>query len=305
MTSLFASAFNLHNDDAYQQWKAAKMQYCLPSVEQIKVKINDVYNLGQEERRVLLNHCARFNVAIYQLQGLSPQKKNLVSVLGSQLGLNRLDANLRSDEDAISSLQISNQAGNQYIPYTNKALSWHTDGYYNKPACQINAIIMHCVSNAVEGGVNQLIDHEFIYMKLRDEDPAYIEALMHSQAMTIPANTESGKEIRAAQSGPVFSLHKLSGRLHMRYSARKRNIIWRNDEATHEAVARLNAMLVDDSLTISVALKPGQGIICNNVLHNRSGFKDSVIQQRLMYRARYYDRVESENNMLEKIDYIQ
>jgi len=78
----------------------------------------------------------------------------LVHALGKQLAMETLDANLRSDEDSVSSLQVRAQAGNQYIPYTNKALSWHTDGYYNPLDKQIFGIIMHCVRPAVAGGVN-------------------------------------------------------------------------------------------------------------------------------------------------------
>ena len=33
------------------------------------------------------------------------------------------------------------------------------------------------------------------------------------------------------------------------------------------------------------------GILCNNVLHERSGFVDDASAPRLLFRARYYDRV--------------
>ena len=37
-------------------------------------------------------------------------------------------------------------------------------------------------------------------------------------------------------------------------------------------------------------LAPGQGLICNNVLHDRTGFHDNG-PARLLYRGRYYDRI--------------
>ena len=89
---------------------------------------------------------------------------------------------------------MRSQAGNQYIPYTNKALSWHTDGYYNVLDKQIFGIIMHCVRPAAEGGVNSLLNPENVYIALRDENPAYIEALMHPEAMTIPDNIEKDRK---------------------------------------------------------------------------------------------------------------
>ena len=110
--------------------------------------------------------------------------------------------------------------------------------------------------------------------------------------MTIPANVEDGKEIRDAVTGPVFSVDKESGRLHMRYSARKRNIEWRDDVMTQQVVERINELLADESITLKYRLNAGEGIVCNNVLHNRTGFEDSDEQQRLMYRARYYDHIE-------------
>lgn len=39
-------------------------------------------------------------------------------------------------------------------------------------------------------------------------------------------------------------------------------------------------------------LQPGQGLICNNVLHNRTSFENGdADQQRLIFRGRYYDRL--------------
>jgi hypothetical protein len=34
------------------------------------------------------------------------------------------------------------------------------------------------------------------------------------------------------------------------------------------------------------------GIICNNILHTRSAFTDSPERRRLLYRGRYYDRLD-------------
>jgi hypothetical protein len=35
-------------------------------------------------------------------------------------------------------------------------------------------------------------------------------------------------------------------------------------------------------------MKAGEGVICNNVLHNRTAFEDNE-NKRLLYRARYYN----------------
>ncbi len=298
------SPFNLENRSAYLKWRKQKFAHQVsnkaPELADLLVTIDDPYQLTLEERRAMIERCDRFNVAIYQLNDAQLQDKALVHALGEQLGLQNLDANLRSDEDSVSSLEVRDQAGNQYIPYTNKALSWHTDGYYNRLEKQIYGIIMHCVRPASEGGVNALMNPESVYIALRDENPDYIKALMHPEAMTIPDNVEAGKVIRAAQTGPVFMLKdpvgSEPGRLHMRYSARKRNIVWRDTEDTRLAVEMMNGLMADEHYVTRVALKAGQGIVCNNVLHNRSSFTDSDSQKRLMYRARYYDAVHQVNS---------
>ena len=286
------SAFDLNNNAAYIQWRNDKKRDEIPLLSDLLVEIENPCQLSDDEKQAIITCCERFNMAIYQLKSPETQNKALVHALGKQLGMQNLDTNLRADEDSVTSLEVRDQTGNQYIPYTNKALSWHTDGYYNHLDKQIFGIIMHCVSPAAEGGLNALLNPENVYIRLRDENPAYIEALMHPQAMTIPDNVEAGKVIRAAQSGPVFTI-KPDGRLHMRFSARKRHIIWHDTPETLAAVENMNSMMADEKNVFNVALKAGQGIVCNNVLHNRSAFTDSDEQKRLMYRARYFEAVNS------------
>jgi hypothetical protein len=103
---------------------------------------------------------------------------------------------------------------------------------------------------------------------------------------------EAGVELRPARSGPVFTVEPDTGNLHMRYTARGRNIRWRPDPATRAAVAALGALLDEDLPHLfGLRLAPGQGLVCNNVLHRRSTFTDTPGQGRLMYRARYYNRI--------------
>jgi hypothetical protein len=152
-------------------------------------------------------------------------------------------------------------------------------------------MVLYCVQNALRGGENALLDHEIAYMHLRDNNPDFIRALMHSEAMTIPANVVNGREIRAQRSGPVFSVNG-EGKLHMRYTARTRSVVWRDDELTSQATACLTAFLNSDSpYILRAGLQPGQGLICNNILHDRSGFDEDDNHRRLIYRLRYYDRV--------------
>ena len=179
----------------------------------------------------------------------------------------------------------------EYIPYTSRPLGWHTDGYYNQPEKTIRSFILYCVSDADEGGANQLLDPELAYIHLRDANPDYIRVLMMTEVMTIPPNVENGIELRPARSGPVFSMLP-DGNLHMRYTARTRSVEWHPNPHVREAVGALTDLLASDSRYIYRAtLQAGQGLISNNVLHDRTGFDDDAEHPRKLYRLRYYQRM--------------
>lgn len=285
------TAFDLSNIADYRSWRESKLSGYPEHVSELVVDIADPAALSEAEKGALLTILRKTNFVIYKCKG-KPATKEDLRLLGLQLGLRRLDGNLCSDEDNITSLRVVDQGRQRgYIPYTNKPLSWHTDGYYNDLDHQIQAILMHCDTPAPSGGENALLDHEVLYLLLRDEDPALISALMHPQAMTIPPNMEGGEEIRAETVGPVFSVMP-AGHLHMRFSARTRNIRWRDDADTQRAVTRINAILASDSpFLFRYKLQANEGVISNNVLHNRTGFRDDADSNRLLYRARYYDRI--------------
>ena len=127
---------------------------------------------------------------------------------------------------------------------------------------------------------------------MREREPAWINALCAPDAMTIPANLENGRQLRPARTGPVFLVSQRHGSLHMRYTARKRHVEWKNDAAVQEAAAWLEEIMHSDAApVVRLKLKPGQGLVSNNVLHNRAGFNDAPGRERMVYRARYYDRI--------------
>jgi hypothetical protein len=138
------------------------------------------------------------------------------------------------------------------------------------------------------------MDHEMAYIALRDADPRWVRELMADDAMTIPARLDEAGEARAAQSGPVFSVDDCSGALHLRYTARTRSIEWKPDACTREAVAFLRELLGRDAPPCwRLRLRSGMGLVGHNVLHARSAFVDDPGAPRLLYRARYLDRVQA------------
>lgn len=288
-----ASPFQVDNTLEYKLWRSSKLADYPIDINGLIVPIVDPYQLSELEKQQLLSHCRKTNFAIYRF--LSPKiqvDKFVLQALTAQLGLHHLDHNLGADEDGVTALQVSPALGTQeYIPYTNHPLNWHTDGYYNSPECQVHAFLIHCVHPALKGGENQLYDHELAYIKLRDINPEYVDALMLPDVMTIPANQEGTLLIRAAQTGPVFSIAP-QGHLHMRYTARTRHIQWKSHPKVTAAIQTLMSILTQD-MVFRYCLSANEGIICNNILHNRSGFTDSLNpqQKRLLYRMRFYDRI--------------
>lgn len=285
--------FDLDNATAYAAWREAKLATHPRRLEDLLVEVADPRRLTFAEREALLARCGVANMALYASRTGSDPDKDIPRLLGRQIGLVNLDANRLADDDGISPLAVA-PAGTrtEFIPYTDRGIKWHTDGYYNTLDRQVRGLLLHCVQSAESGGENRLMDHEIAYILLRDENPDYIRALMAPDAMTIPPRLEEGEVARAAQPGPVFSVYP-DGHLHMRYTARTVSIEWHDDPATKGAVAALERLLADaDSpYVFRGRLEPGMGLVCNNVLHDRSAFSDSETRKRLLYRARYFDRI--------------
>ena len=285
------SPFDLAASTAYQRWREQKLAQAPTRVEDLVVEIDDPRRLTGVEQEAILDRCRRANMAIYAGKTGTAPDKAIPTRLGAAFGLHRLDHNRGADDDAVSSLTVQTDARHRdYIPYSDRPIAWHTDGYYNAPERRIDALLLHCVHPAAEGGANDLLDHEIAYILVRDQSPDYLRALMHPQCMTIPASHVDGEQVRPDQPGPVFSVRP-DGRLHMRYTNRARNIHWRDDALTLEAVAWLKDVLHRDTpWHLQGRLEAGWGLISNNVLHTRTGFTDGAAP-RLLYRARYYDRI--------------
>ena len=288
-----SNPFDLNDPDAYRVWRDNKLKGYPGSAENLRVEIGRPEELTRGETERIQSLVSKTSTALFACRHSKTMDKTALLAFGRQLGLSRLDNHLCADEAAVSTLtpRTAGQASD-YIPYSNRPLSWHSDGYYNPPDRQIGAWMLYCIRDAVKGGENALLDHEIAYIRLRDRDPALIRALMDPQAMCVPANVEKGILLRPASIGPVFSIR--AGSLHMRYSARVRHIAWKQTpevEAARTALLRLFSS--DDVYIFRHKLTPGEGYVSNNPLHNRSGFEIPKTggAARVLLRARYLDRV--------------
>ena len=286
------SPFDPADDRAYRTWRDARLAARPRGVDELLVDVRDPAAPTATERAALLDRCARFNMAVYRSRRHDADP-DIPRRLGAALGLRRLDANWLAEEDGISRIEVGRGDGSartDFIPYTDRAIGWHTDGYYHPDGRRIRGMILHCVRPAARGGENRLLDPELVYIALRDAEPAWLRALMAADAMTIPAREGELGVARPAQAGPVFSVDAGDGRLHMRYTARTRSILWQTDPVTTAAVAAIKRAL-DGPFALQLRLEAGMGIVANNVLHDRSAFEDHPAAPRLIYRARYLDRV--------------
>jgi alpha-ketoglutarate-dependent taurine dioxygenase len=289
--------FSLDDESAYARWREAKLADYPRAVGELLVSFADLARPTAEERAAVIALCARANMAVYRASELGRDAaavRPALRALGEALGLRAVEDHRSAEADGIVAIEVVEGGGRLgYIPYTTRAISWHTDGYYNYHGASnsVQAMLLHCVRDAAEGGVNALLDHEIAYIRLRDRDPALIAALMHPQTMTIPEGEEAHGRVRPDNTGPVFFIEPSRGALVMRYTARKRYISWRDEAVTRAAVAALEEVLESDPLILRHTMQPGEGLICNNVLHTRTGFTNGEGAGRLLYRVRYHDRV--------------
>ncbi len=295
-----AGPFSLKDGESYAIWRSAKLAGYPRSAGQLRVPIRDLASPRPEELDALRTICRRANMALYDSGPLGTDPVRIrpaLRALAAALNLRQMEDHRSGAADGIVAIEVAGTGGRAgYIPYSNRPISWHTDGYYNYhgPSRCVQAMLLHCVRNAAQGGVNGVLDHDIAYIRLRDRDPAFIEALMHPEAMTIPPGEEAHGRYRPHNTGPVFVIDPIRNALIMRYTARKRNVSWRQDGTTRRALDALEEILESDPLIISYKMNPGEGIVCNNVLHNRSGFdNEGAPEGRLLYRVRYHDRLGS------------
>ncbi|MDH5259507.1 MAG: TauD/TfdA family dioxygenase [Gammaproteobacteria bacterium] len=294
---------------AYRAWREEKLAN-FPDLSEIIVDVGDGAALTLAESKKIRSLLKRCGMAIFR--GSSPMAgsgdethgRDVVAGVSKHYCLKNPDKNPYADEDALTPLHVAagkariEDGRKLYIPYTDKAINWHTDGYYNPPERTIRTMLLYCVRPAKSGGKNMLFDPEIAYLLMRDADIEMVRALAHPQAMTIPANEIDEAVTRDDVTGPVFSIDRQDGSLRMRYTARKKNVIWRDDADTARALKFLGNMLSEENeknnkFMFEYGLKAGEGLICNNVLHARTAFVDGdqENEKRFILRGRYKQRI--------------
>ena len=268
------------SDSELSYWCDSKLSHYVDSPDGCMVEIKDPGALTAGEHQRISGLVQANNFFFYQFDQDTYGVEGF-QLLAGQLGLTDVVSNPGSSASGVSIIEPvcaedseTTRAG--YIPYTNKPLNWHTDGYYNEETDKVRSFILHCESTSESGGQNQLVDHELLFAWLRMEHPDLVSPLLADNCLTIPGhNRPEIRYSRSTTSHPVFDTDTLTGSLYMRYTQRKVNAAWQNSPGIRSALDCLANALGSSRLPIiSALLLPGQGMVCNNVLHNRAAFKN-------------------------------
>jgi alpha-ketoglutarate-dependent taurine dioxygenase len=278
--------------DVYRYWRDEKLENALTSIEQCLVPIADPYKLTGNENEKISELCLLSNFALIQLANQNNYTNSVLS-LNRQLGLTDYDKHLYAQGNGLSEITQSNNTDQaEFIPYTNKNIGWHTDGYYNPIQQTVRSMTLFCINKAKSGGENTWIDHQMAYILLREDNPDIVNALLHPEAMTIPQHEVNGNVRRPKSTGPIFFIDKKSEQLSMRYTQRKKNVQIFNSAEIRQAIEGLDGLLSSNTqYHFKLLFEPGQGIICNNIIHKREKFIDNPTSPRLLLRGRYYNHI--------------
>lgn len=266
----------------FLRWAEEKEKNIPQNSDGILVNIHDINNVKTSEIAKIKETIYKYNSCIYSSKIALKSNTNLLKFV-ELVGMRTYDCNNINSNEISTITPLQNSKIN-YIPYTDKPLNWHTDGYYDKKS--IFSWLLHCVNPATQGGENYLLDHELVLREylLRNDD---INNLMAEDALTIP---ESKYTSRSEISTYIFSFKNKYKRLHMRFSMRKDNI--GTSAKANSAVIKLREIIEGNCAKYSLTykLQKNEGIITNNILHGRKAFKDDKVKRKLL-RIRSYERL--------------
>ena len=265
------------------EW-AAKKDLDIPSnINDLKVSISDINYVSKAEISQIKQKLTKFNCCIYA-SGTDLDDNSTIMRFAQSLGMRTFDSH-NIDDSAISTISANKDENNiRYIPYTNKGLNWHTDGYYDsKP---IFSWLLHCIEPALSGGENFLLDHELAIREyiLKYDDIIY---LTNNETFSIPTDEVAKREIT---SNYVCDMNNEYKKLHMNFSMRKENIIVNKD--SESAMSKLIKIIKEDckKYHLTYKLSKSEGIVSNNILHGRNAFKDGRVMRKIL-RIRSHERL--------------
>ncbi|MBX2835736.1 MAG: TauD/TfdA family dioxygenase [Gammaproteobacteria bacterium] len=277
--------------NAYQCWREHRLS--LVSTQQANRTMVFSIDSNLKDQEILQKLCSdveHHGFALYQFSDPlddNEQRKAAVN-LYAELGLADADDGVLIGADNLSLLENSvNTERKRFVPYSDRAMNWHTDGYYNAQDAHVRSFCLHCLQPAAIGGELTILDDELLLIALYDRYPYCVKPLTHPQAMLLPKSRDELGPDRPDRVVPVFSVDN-NQRLLTRFTTRQRNIDWR-DENTLDAARTASELLNQlKHWHTTLKLQAGQGIITRNILHCRTSFVDHDKNSgRKILRGRY------------------
>lgn len=279
---------------AYRQWREHRLKLQIDWCATEPLALSPALNTAADAQSlsILCNQVRDYGFAVYQWTRTSADINTDVARLYSGLSLTTTDKGVVRDNNGLSLLSdLSGTPRGRFIPYTARAMGWHSDGYYNAPEQALRCFTLHCVQPAAEGGELSVLDDQLLLISLYDENPEMASLLASNNAMTIPANKDDIGHDRPDRSTAVLFNHA-DGTPGTHFTTRTTNIRWQSPDTM--AAAQRMTQLIDEhrDWQHTVRLKPGQGIVTRNILHRREAFTDAAgVPPRQMLRGRFLQAV--------------
>tara|TARA_B100001564_G_scaffold351542_1_gene357556 strand:+ start:79 stop:927 length:849 start_codon:yes stop_codon:yes gene_type:complete len=270
----------------YKRWKEKKLESFTKNLDDLTVQINSPNAISKHEKFRVINLLTNHNIVFFHIDKIVNTDKLSIKNFADQIGLGNYELDSQSDNDGLTEIKDTQDKDklSEYVPYTNKELNWHTDGYYTDQNNSVLAWMLFCKVAAENGGTNKYLDHEIAYILFNDKSDK-LKDLMQHDACCIPTNILTN---RKEVYNPVFMFR--DEKLQMKFTMREKNIIW--NKKSVQAINILKSIIMESSdYHIIKKLEPGNGVVTNNVIHMRTAFTNSKNKNRLLYRLRSKKRV--------------
>jgi gamma-butyrobetaine dioxygenase len=160
------------------------------------------------------------------------------------------------------------------LAFTGLAITPHTDNPYRDPVPTVQ--LLHCLSNAVDGGESGLVDGFHAAALLRTEDPEAFDVLARTPVTFRYA--DAGAEL--VTSRPMIGLDPTGRIREVRFNNRSMQALRLTPEQTaafYAAYRRFAEILSSPELMVTFRLGPGDCVVFDNtrLLHARTGFADT------------------------------
>ena len=179
----------------YKRWEDKKLESFTQNISDLTVEIRNPNIVSKPEKSMVISILEQHNLVFFHINNNKYADKSCIKKLAHDLGLGDYEYDSKSDVDGLTEIKdhCDEQLSTEYIPYTNKELKWHTDGYYNDESNSILSWLLFCRSQAEKGGKNKYFDHEIAYI-LFNHESKHLGDLMKSDAYCIPKNSMTDRK---------------------------------------------------------------------------------------------------------------